>query len=506
MIKSVVSEDCIIFFWEKTCAGKACFNSYLNGRPYRKVYSTHAEFKNLAPDTEYRIKIEDVTDEKSSVLFDGVIFTAKAKTRLDVTKPPYNAVPDGKTFATDAIQRAINDCSANDCVYFPDGEYLTGALDLKSNVEIRLSDNAKIQGSEKVSDYLPKIKSRFEGFERECYRSLFNLGQADHTAGYVYENVIIRGGTIFGGGEKLMQDTFDTERELVAELKKQNEEKGVTYESPDSLAGKARGRLINIYNTQNVLIADCKLGYAASWNVHLVYSKDIVVCGCELFSEGVINGDGIDPDSSENCYIFGCKFEMGDDSVAVKSGKNLEGYKIGIPCHNVRIFDCSGRKGIALGSEMSAGVYDVKIWDCYFVNSRGGLRLRATQKRGGYIKDVCVYDSAFTDFHIFTAFGIEDEGESAPKLTEIDNIYLENMYFSGRSRKSSDTDFAPIEPIRVRGFEGKDNYIKNVTLKNVTVPKAMKDIHAFEFENVINLTIQNLQFTENEEDCFKWKR
>lgn len=504
MIKTVCSDDFIIVFWEKFRAGAQNFSVYVDGEFFCKTVTTHADVKNLAPDTAYSIKI--ICDSDNSVVFEGSLSTTKAKKRIDVSLPPYNAPKDGKTFATAAVQAAIDDCKPDECVYFPDGIYLCGALDLKSDLELRLSDNALVQGSDKVCDYLPKIKSRFEGYERLCCRSLLNLGQADHEAGYIYKNIVVRGGTIFGGGAALMHDTFDAERAIVAEEKKKNEAKGIVYENPDSLAGKARGRLINIYNTQNILIADCKLGYAASWNVHLVYCKDIVVCGCELYSEGVWNGDGIDPDSSENCYIFGCKFQTGDDAVAVKSGKNLEGYKIGIPCRNVRIFDCSGRKGIALGSEMSAGVYDVKIWDCYFVNSRGGLRLRATKMRGGYIKDLSVYDSAFTDFHIFTAFGVENDGESAPRLTEIENIYIENAFFSGRSRKTSDDDFAPIEPIRVRGFDGEENYVNGVTLKNVTVPKAMEGIHAFEFENVKNLTLQNLNFTESETEHLKWKK
>ena len=121
------------------------------------------------------------------------------------------------------------------------------------------------------------------------------------------------------------------------------------------------------------------------------------------------------------------------------------------------------------------------------------------QHPSGYIKDVLVQDSAFVDFHIYTAFGDQgnnDEGEKAPVMTEINGITLENVYLSGRSRKNLSTEFEPIEPIRIRGFKGEENYIKNVTIRNLTMPKAMRGIHVNEFENVKNLTIENWNFIE----------
>ena len=146
-----------------------------------------------------------------------------------------------------------------------------------------------------------------------------------------------------------------------------------TYEKPDTIPGRMRPRLLNISNCHNVVISGLRLENGASWNVHMVYSDHIVTNNCRFYSEGVWNGDGWDPDSSSNCTIFDCIFCTEDDSVAIKSGKNPEGNMINRPCENIRIFDCKSEfgHGITIGSEMSGGIRNVKIWDCDLSRSSG---------------------------------------------------------------------------------------------------------------------------------------
>ncbi len=124
------------------------------------------------------------------------------------------AVGDGKTLNTAALQQAFTDCGPNDEVYFPAGIYLTGALDLHSCMSVCLEKDAVLQGSSDPTDYLPRIWSRFEGTEQECYRSLLNAGHLDHTAGANCENILLYGkGTISGGGHVLAERMIDIERE-----------------------------------------------------------------------------------------------------------------------------------------------------------------------------------------------------------------------------------------------------------------------------------------------------
>ena len=112
-----------------------------------------------------------------------------------------------------------------------------------------------------------------------------------------------------------------------------------TCENENTLPGRVRGRLINMSNCQNVVTSGITMQFGPAWNIHMIYSKDITTCGCKIVSKGVWNGDGWDPDSSENCVVFNTEFRTHDDAIAIKSGKNPEGNVINRPTKNVYIFN-----------------------------------------------------------------------------------------------------------------------------------------------------------------------
>ena len=171
--------------------------------------------------------------------------TGKKKERLDVTKPPYNAVGNGAVMDTRALQQAIDDCGEGQAVYLPAGVYLTGALRLHSDMELYLEENAVLQGTDRVEDYLPRIWSRFEGTELECYSSLLNLGELDHDGGYRCQNVVIRGkGTIASGGRILAERVIASERERLKDYLASLGEKIKECEKPETIPGRVRPRLI----------------------------------------------------------------------------------------------------------------------------------------------------------------------------------------------------------------------------------------------------------------------
>ena len=270
-------------------------------------------------------------------------------------------------------------------VYVPAGTFLTGALTLHDHMELYLEEGAVLQGSSNPEDYLPRIPSRFEGTERECYQSLLNLGVMDHRAGCTSEDVLIRGkGTISGGGRLLAERMMAAERERLKEYIHSLGDKVLECENANTIPGRARGRPIQICNAKNVRITGLTLQNGPGWNVHMIYSEQIVTDHCIFRSEDIWNGDGWDPDSSSGCTIFACTFYTGDDSVAIKSGKNPKGNEIGRPCSHIRIFDCicAYGHGITMGSEMSGGIEDVVIWDCDLGNSLYGLEIKGTKKRG----------------------------------------------------------------------------------------------------------------------------
>ena len=312
-----------------------------------------------------------------------MVRTPKRKRRIDITQAPYLAKGDGKALNTAAIQQAIEDCKEDEMVYVPAGTFLTGALTLHDHMELYLEEGAVLQGSSNPEDYLPRIPSRFEGTERECYQSLLNLGVMDHRAGCTSEDVLIRGkGTISGGGRLLAERMMAAERERLKEYIHSLGDKVLECENANTIPGRARGRPIQICNAKNVRITGLTLQNGPGWNVHMIYSEQIVTDHCIFRSEDIWNGDGWDPDSSSGCTIFACTFYTGDDSVAIKSGKNPEGNEIGRPCSHIRIFDCicAYGHGITMGSEMSGGIEDVVIWDCDLGNSLYGLEIKGTKK------------------------------------------------------------------------------------------------------------------------------
>ena len=236
-------------FWNKPENANAdtVYEVSLDGGHSVHTNRTHYTFTELIPNTEYCVTVYNIGSIH--------ICTLPARRRIYVTEEPYNAVGDGKTLNTAALQQAFTDCGPNDEVYFPAGIYLTGALDLHSCMSVCLEKDAVLQGSSDPTDYLPRIWSRFEGTEQECYRSLLNAGHLDHTAGANCENILLYGkGTISGGGHVLAERMIDIERENLREYLAQNAALVATCENDRTIPGRVRGRLINLSNCSRIRI------------------------------------------------------------------------------------------------------------------------------------------------------------------------------------------------------------------------------------------------------------
>ncbi|MBQ2803095.1 MAG: glycoside hydrolase family 28 protein [Lachnospiraceae bacterium] len=397
--------------------------------------------------------------------------TKAAKKRLDVTKAPYNAVGDGKTMNTRRLQQALDDCREDEEVYLPRGSYLTGALRLHSNTELYLEEGAVLQGTDVVADYLPKIKSRFEGIENESYSSLLNMGELDHEGGYSCQNVVIRGkGTIASGGRILAERVIALETEYLKDYLAELGDRIKECEKPETIPGRVRPRLIQMSNCQNVVISGITLKNGASWNVHMIYSDNIVTNNCTFISENVWNGDGWDPDSSTNCTLFGCTFYTGDDSVAIKSGKNPEGNLINRPTKHIRIFDCKCAlgHGIAVGSEMSGGIEDVKIWDCDMRNSLCGIEIKGTGKRGGYVRDIQVRDCKVSRI-MFHSVAYNDDGIGAKKPPVFENCIFEGLQITGSCYDNHTKERRTCDVIELCGFEKPGHELKNIVFREISL-------------------------------------
>ena len=465
-----VTSNTATLFWDKPDAAdvSTVYEIYLNGKKIGETAKTHYIVSDLNPEQNLSVKI------KSSVFSDALeIVTNKEKCKLDVTKAPYFAIGDGKTMNREILQKAIDDCTSEQVLYFPRGVYMTGALRLHSDMEIYLEEGAVLQGTDDPEDYLPRIWSRFEGTELSCYASVLNLGELDRNGGYSCKNVLIHGkGTIASCGQVLGDKIIEREREALKEYLAELGDKIKECENNDTIPGRVRPRLINMSNAQNVVLSGLTFKNGCCWNIHMIYSDNVVTNDCTFISEGVHNGDGWDPDSSTNCTLFGCTFFTEDDSVAIKSGKNPEGNIINKPCKHIRVFDCVSKygHGICMGSEMSGGIEDVKIWDCDIANSQFGIEIKGTKKRGGYVRDVHVRDCALPRI-LFHSVGYNDDGISAGVAPVFENCSFEHISIRGTFYDAK-KNFISCDAIELCGFDEPGHELKNITFSDVTLGDA----------------------------------
>ena len=469
-VRYFTGKDFITVFWRKPEYETGTYDFFLNGKYLSSADTTYYTFQDLEPETEYSVTIRCSHAETKLICRTRAVHRC-----IDVSKAPYYAVGDGKTMNTQVLQRAIDDCGVHDIIFIPKGIFLTGALRLHSDMELYLEEGAVLQGTDCPEDYLPKVWSRFEGIERECYSSLLNLGNLDHTDGYNCENVMIRGkGTIASGGRSLAEKVIVSERERLREYLTSLGDEISEYEKPETIPGRVRPRLISINNSRNIVLSGVTFREGACWNVHMVYSDNVVTEGCTFYSRGVWNGDGWDPDSSTNCAIFNCVFHTGDDSISIKSGKNPEGNLLARPAEHIWIFHCrcvSGN-GITIGSEMSGGVEDVDIWDCDMSSSYCGIEIKGTQKRGGYVRNIHMRDStvARVSFH---SVSYNDDGAGAPVLPVFENCCFERLCIKGEYLNHEE-EWEECDAIVLAGFDVQDYELRNITFTDIIIGNGRK--------------------------------
>ncbi len=491
----ISSHDYIVIYWDLPDDFKKgnYYEIFEGDKKLADTSACHLRIDGLEAESEHTYTVNMVSSTEELI---GEIKakTAVKKNIIDVTALPYSAVGDGKTLNTKALQKAFDDCTENDVVYIPKGDFMTGSLNMHSDMELYLENGAILHGTTDVRDYEPKIKSRFEGHEMMAYSALLNIGTLDRDKGYTCKNVRIFGeGTVCGGGRTLAQNVIDRELVLMKDYMESLGDALAECETPTTIPGRVRPRLINMSCAQGVVISGITIMNGASWNVHMIYSDDIVTYGCTFRSEEVWNGDGWDPDSSTNCTLFGSQFYTGDDAVAIKSGKNPEGNIINRPSEHIKVFDCVSHfgHGITIGSEMSGGINDVRVWNCDMRNSVFGVEIKGTKKRGGYVRNVHISYSSVCRI-LMHSVAYNDDGEGAPTAPIFEDCSFENMEVTAKMYGMDSKD-AYCEAIEVAGFEEDGHFAKNIKFKNIIIDNGedsrrqsiyLKCCEGVSFENV----------------------
>ena len=490
-------DNAVTLYWELPEGEQPddIYEIWVDGKRAGETKQSHYSIEGLAAERVYEVCLRAVRAGKELQKAGFFCRTSKTKERIDVTKAPYCAKGDGETVNTAALQRAIDDCRADQAVYFPAGTFMTGSLRLHSDMELYLDKDAVLKGTAEPDDYLPRIWSRFEGTEMECLSGLLNLGEIDHNARATSHNVVIRGsGTIEGGGRLLAERVIEAERERLKDYLAELGSKIREYENADTIPGRVRPRLLHICNAKNISISGITLKNGASWNVHMIYSENIVTYGCHFYSRNIWNGDGWDPDSSRNCTIFGCTFDTGDDAVAIKAGKNPEGNVINRPCEHIRIFDCKCEfgHGFALGSEMSGGIRDVEIWNCDLENSANGIEIKATRKRGGYVKDIhaahCIVPRL-----LFHSVGYNDDGIAGPHPPVFENCSFTDIDITRSKLNETEERMEPCEAMELCGFEEKEYHLRNVAFRDIRIAGGDETDDGIHMQYCENVTFENVK-------------
>ena len=288
----------------------------------------------------------------------------------------FGAKPNSNKLSTKAFEKAIHSCalSGGGTVYVPAGEFLTGPIRLQSNITLYLESGARVIFSRDCQDY-PVIESRWEG--EQCLVFSPQIYGAD------LENVTITGrGLLDGGGETWWRQFRDKE---------------LKYPRPC---------LISFEGCNNVLIEGIRLVNSPSWTVHPVRCENVIINGITIKNPpDSPNTDGINPDSCKNVHISNCHIDVGDDCIAIKSGK--ENCFPKIPCENIVISNCTmvrGHGGVVIGSEMSGGVRNIAISNCIFEETDRGIRIKTRRGRGGVVEDIQVSNLLMR--HVFSPFVI----------------------------------------------------------------------------------------------------
>ncbi|GGE49632.1 polygalacturonase [Pedobacter psychrotolerans] len=325
-------------------------------------------------------------------LFATVIcLSATAQSFYNVTK--YGAKNDSSKLATEAIKKAIDAAVKNGggTVYFPAGKYLTGAIHLKSNITIFIDAGAELHFSDNFDDYLPMVKSRYEGVDVTSFSPLFYA--------YKAENISIIGRGLIDGHGKKWWDFVEGYKEGQSRSKWQTTFDGLNKDIvlPDDPRQMQRGFLrppfIQTMFCKNVLIDGITIRNSPFWTVNPEFCENVKVHAVTINNPHSPNTDGINPESCKNVHISDCHISVGDDCITIKSGKDEPGRKMAVPAENYVITNCtmlSGHGGVVIGSEMSGDVRKITISNCVFDGTDRGIRIKTARGRGGVVEEIRV--------------------------------------------------------------------------------------------------------------------
>ena len=463
--------------------------------------------------------------------FDMPQINAPTFPERNVTLTDFGAVGNGTHLCTEAFAKAIDALSAQGGGHLivPSGIWFTGPIVLKSNIDLHLEKGAVILFSPDV-DLYPWVETVFEGLDtRRCHspisgRNLTNVaitgeGAIDGNGHFwrplkkgkvtesQWKSALSRGGVFkradywFPYPETLKGDTISN-MNVPQNLKSEEEWQSVRH--------FLRPVMISLISCKNVWLQGVIFQNSPAWNLHPLMCENVLIEEVLVRNPSYAqNGDGLDLESCKNALIVNSTFDVGDDGICLKSGKDEDGRRRARKCENVVVDGCTvfkGHGGFVVGSEMSGGVRNVYVSNCKFLGTDVGLRFKSNRGRGGVVENIWIDHISMMDiptepitFNLYyggkSAVEVLESGEKVPAEVEpkpVDettpcfrNIHISNLTCSN-ARRAFFFNGIPEMPIKDITLEnvyitsqlgGEFVYSEDISLKNIQIlPKEGKDI------------------------------
>lgn len=410
----------------------------------------------------------------------------------------FGAVNDGQVLNTKAFADAIATVSekGGGTVIIPRGIWLTGPIILKSNINLHASEGALIIFSPDKNLY-PLIETSFEGFDTyRCISPIYGKG---------LENIAITGKGIFDGTGEVWRPVKKDKvpesqwKDLVKSGGVLGDDGEIWYPSqsykeaqetsemnvPRQLTVKAdfekirdflRPVMVSLVSCKRVLLDGPTFQNSPAWCLHPLMCEDLTIRNVTVknpwYSQ---NGDGIDIESCRNTILYASNFDVGDDAICIKSGKDADGRERGMPTENLIIRDCivyHGHGGVTIGSEMSGGVRNVSVSGCTFMGTDVGLRFKSNRGRGGVVENIY-----FSDIEMI----------NIPTQAISFNLYYGGLSVSEMlaSGKNVETTKGKIPPVTVETPRFRNISIKNLTCKGALQGIYLQGLPELNLENVL---------------------
>lgn len=469
------------------------------------------------------------SDDEFAEYYSGLPFVMEKITRPSIPDntvciSEFGGIGDGKELNTEAFEEAVEYLASigGGHLVVPQGIWLTGPITLKDNIDLRITPEAVLLFSDDRSLY-PIIETVFEGLDTKRCLSPINADGARNIS-------ITGGGTIDGNGDcwrqvKRSKVTSGQWKEFISKGGFTDAGNNVWYPDSSSFRGSLvsdafnvpqglesdedwesvktylRPVMIGLKNCENVLLEDCLFQNSPCWNIHPLMCRNVIINNISVrnpwYSQ---NGDGLDIDSCENVLLINSTFDVGDDAICIKSGKDEDGRRRAKPCRNLIVDNCvvfHGHGGFVVGSEMSGGVSNISVRNCRFLGTDVGLRFKSCRGRGGVVENIYISDIVMMniptepllfDLHYGGKSAVEaaEDGASAYDVDyvpadettpEFRNIFIRDivcsgadraMYFNGIPEKNISGIY--VENCEIVSAKGADiRYSDGVSLKNVKI-------------------------------------